>query len=154
MTSAIPSALSSGTTGAPWICGCKPWPARIRQLYEGEWAARLGFPPEPTDVGFGYGAAELNNWRCPDKALLLEYANAARNNLLEFLDGLDEDALLTRELTTRRGETINLARMFSMLLWEVNQHGGQAGLFAGYAAGVGAVGFAIHESTLMDKNSR
>ena len=53
------------------------------QLYEREWAQRLALPPEPMDVGFGYGADELAAWRCPDKAQLLEYAAAARDNLLQ-----------------------------------------------------------------------
>ena len=66
----------------------------------------------------------------------MDYANAARNNLLEYLASLDEDALLNTEMTTRWGETINLARMFSILLWEVNQHGGQAGYLRGMQRGL------------------
>ena len=107
------------------------------QLYEDGWAECLGKTPEPTDVGFGYGVEELNNWTCPDKELLVGYANAARNNLLEFLASLDEDALLNTEMTTRTGDTINLARMFSILLWEVNQHGGQASYLRGMQRGLG-----------------
>ncbi len=106
------------------------------QLYEDGWAERLGMTPEPTDVGFGYGVEELNNWNCPDRDLLVGYANAARNNLLEYLSSLDEDALLNTEMTTRWGETINLARMFSILLWEVNQHGGQASYLRGMQRGL------------------
>ncbi len=106
------------------------------QLYEEGWAERLGFEPEPTDVGFGYGIEELNNWTCPDKGLLVEYANASRNNLLAYLATLDEEALLTTEMTTRTGDTINLARMFSILLWEVNQHGGQTSYLRGMQRGL------------------
>ena len=106
------------------------------QLYEDGWADRLGLPADPTDVGFGYGVEQLNAWPCPDKSLLVEYANAARNNMLEYLASLDEDDLLNTEMTTRWGETINLARMFSILLWEVNQHGGQAGYLRGMQRGL------------------
>ena len=35
------------------------------QLYEEEWAERLGFAPEAMNVGFGYSAEDLSNWRCP-----------------------------------------------------------------------------------------
>ena len=106
------------------------------QLYEQEWAQRLALPPEATDVGFGYGADELAAWRCPDKAPLLEYAAAARDNLLEFLAEHDDESLTTNTMTTRRGDTIKLADMFRMLLWEVNQHGGQAGYLRGMQRGL------------------
>lgn len=106
------------------------------QLYEEGWAERLGFASDPGDLGFGYGVEELNNWRCPSKNLLVEYANAARYNLLEYLASLDEGALLNTEMTTRWGETINLARMFSILLWEVNQHGGQTSYLRGMQRGL------------------
>ncbi|MDE2938444.1 MAG: DinB family protein [Chloroflexota bacterium] len=110
---------------------------RGTQLYEDGWAERLGLPADPADVGFGYGVADLNAWPCPDKDLLVEYATAARNNLLEYLASLDEEALLTTEMTTRTGDIINLARMFSILLWEVNQHGGQASYLRGMQRGLG-----------------
>ena len=106
------------------------------QLYEQGWAGRMGMTPEPTDVGFGYGAEELNSWTCPDKALLVEYANAALHNLLDFLSAHDDESLQSTELTTHWGETINLTRMFSMLLWEVNQHGGQASYLRGMQRGL------------------
>ena len=109
---------------------------RQPQLYEQEWAARLGLAPEPTDVGFGYTADDLDNWRCPAKGLLVEYANAARANLLGLLAEHDDASLGATEMTNRRGETIKLADMFRMLLWEVNQHGGQAGYLRGIQRGL------------------
>ena len=107
------------------------------QLYEEGWAERLGLVPDPGDLGFGYGVEELNGWTCPDKELLVEYANAARANLLEFLEGHDDASLESTEMTTRWGATINLAQMCAMLLWEVNQHGGQAGYLRGMQRGLG-----------------
>ncbi len=110
---------------------------RGAQLYETEWAARLGFAPEPMDVGFGYTAENLSNWRCPDKALLIEYANAARANLLGFLEEHDDASLTTTTMTNRRGETMAVSDMFRLLIWEVNQHGGQAGYLRGMQRGLG-----------------
>ncbi len=107
------------------------------QMYEQGWADRLSLPANPDDVGFGYGVAELDNWPCPEKDLLVEYANAARNNLLEFLFSLDEATMLNTEIATRWGTTISLATMFSHLLWEVNQHGGQASYLRGMQRGLG-----------------
>ena len=107
------------------------------QLYEREWAGRLGLRPEAMDVGFGYTAEDLANWQCPDKALLTEYAVASRDNLLAFLEEHDDESLTTTMMTTRRGDEINLAKMFSMLIWEVNQHGGQAGYLRGMQRGLG-----------------
>ena len=109
---------------------------REPQLYEQEWAQRLGFAPEPMDVGFGYTAADLADWRCPDKALLLEYADAARRNLLDFLAQHDDAALVNTQMTNRQGQTIALSDMFRMLIWEVNQHGGQAGYLRGMQRGL------------------
>ena len=109
---------------------------RGTQLYEDGWADRFGMTPEPADVGFGYGFEELNNWACPDKDLLVEYASAALHNLLNFLSAHDDESLQSTELTTHWGETINLARMFSMLIWEVNQHGGQASYLRGMQRGL------------------
>ncbi len=107
------------------------------QLYEQEWAARLGLNPEAMDVGFGYTADDLSNWRCPGKALLVEYATAARDNLLGFLSEHDDSSLTTSTMITRRGDEITLAGMFRMLIWEVNQHGGQAGYIRGLQRGLG-----------------
>ena len=109
---------------------------REPQLYEQGWAERLGFAPEPMNVGFGYTMDDLARWRCPDKALLMEYAAAARNNLLEFLAQHNDDAIVSVAMTNRRGETIALADMFRMLIWEVNQHGGQAGYLRGMQRGL------------------
>ena len=106
------------------------------QLYERKWAARLGLSPDPSDVGFGYTADALASWPCPDKALLVEYANAACDNLLAFLDQQDAANLLSVQLTTHWGQTITLAEMFGMLLWEVNQHGGQASYLRGMQRGL------------------
>lgn len=106
------------------------------QLYEQGWGERLGLAPEPMDVGFGYTADDLAGWRCPEKALLMEYADAARRNLLEFLGQHDDDAIVNTQMTNRRGETIALADMFRMLIWEVNQHGGQAGYLRGMQRGL------------------
>ena len=107
------------------------------QLYELEWAERLGMKPEAMDVGFGYTAIDLVNWRCPDRALLVEYAAAARDNLLGFLGEHDDASLTATTMTTRQGNEITLATMFRMLIWEVNQHGGQASYLRGIQRGLG-----------------
>ena len=107
------------------------------QLYEQGWADRLGMAAEAMDVGFGYGAEDLAGWVCPDKGLLVEYAAAARDNLLGFLAEHDDASLVGNTMVTRRGDTITIAGMFRMLLWEVNQHGGQAGYLRGMQRGLG-----------------
>ena len=108
------------------------------QLYESEWAKRLGMEPQAMDVGFGYSVDDLSKWRCPDKALLVEYATEARDNLLGFLAEHDDDSLTTNTMTNRQGNEITLSTMFRMLIWEVNQHGGQAGYLRGLQRGLGA----------------
>ena len=110
---------------------------RQEQLYEREWAERLGFKAEAMDVGFGYTADDLAGWRCPDKDLLVAYAAAARDNILGFLGEHDDDSLTSTMMTNRQGNEITLATMFRMLVWEVNQHGGQAGYLRGMQRGLG-----------------
>ena len=107
------------------------------QLYEREWAERLGFKPEAMDVGFGYSVEDLSRWGCPDKELLVGYATAARDNLLGFLGEHDDESLASTMMTNRQGTEINLATMFRMLVWEVNQHGGQASYLRGMQRGLG-----------------
>ena len=107
------------------------------QLYEREWADRLGRDPEAMDVGFGYSVEDLNNWRCPGKELLIEYAVAARDNFLGFLSEHDDDSLTSTVMTNRQGNEITLATMFRLLVWEINQHGGQAGYLRGMQRGLG-----------------
>ena len=108
-----------------------------QQLYEKEWAQRLGFSPEAMDVGFGYSVEDLSNWRCPDKSLLIEYAIVARDNFLGFLAEHDDDSLTTTTMTNRQGNEMTVAAMFRMLIWEVNQHGGQASYLRGMQRGLG-----------------
>ena len=88
-------------------------------------------------VGFGYSAEDLANWRCPEKGLVLAYATAARENLLAFLGQHDDVSLGSTEMTNRQGQTIKLADMFRILIWEVNQHGGQASYLRGMQRGLG-----------------
>ena len=68
----------------------------------------------------------------------MQYATAARDNFLGFLCEHDDDSLTTTTMTNRQGTEITLATMFRMLVWEVNQHGGQAGYLRGMQRGLGA----------------
>ena len=110
---------------------------REPQLYQQGWAERLGFTAEPMDVGFGYTAQDLADWRCPCKDVLVEYAGASRENLLSLLEQHDDHSLVTTEMTNRQGQPLKLADMFRILIWEVNQHGGQAGYLRGLQRGLG-----------------
>ena len=65
-----------------------------------------------------------------------DYANAARENLLGLLAEHDDASLGATEMTNRQGAAIKLADMFRMLLWEVNQHGGQASYLRGMQRGL------------------
>ena len=110
---------------------------RQPQLYEQEWAQKLAFEPEAMNVGFGYTVEDLDNWNCPSKDLLIGYATAARDNLLGFLSEHSDESLTNTMMTNRQGTEISLATMFRLLIWEVNQHGGQAGYLRGMQRGLG-----------------
>ncbi len=107
------------------------------QLWESEWAQKFNRPPDPNDLGFGYTAEQLATFTLPDPTVLLGYAEAMRANTMAYLEGLDDTALETVTMTRRDGERIPLAAMFEMLIWEVNQHGGQAAYIRGMQRGLG-----------------
>ena len=107
------------------------------QLWEEEWARKFNHPPDPQDVGFGYTVEQLATFALPDPSILLGYAEAARANAMAYLDEWDDAALDQVTIPHRSGEPITLATLFEMLLWEVNQHGGQIAYLRGMQRGLG-----------------
>lgn len=108
-----------------------------KQLWETEWAEKFNRPPDPADLGFGYTEAQLAAFELPAIEVVLAYAEAARANAMSFLAEWDDDALDRETIPHRRGGTITLAMLFQMLLWEVNQHGGQIAYLRGMQRGLG-----------------
>ena len=112
------------------------------QLWEQGWADRFNRqPPDPNDTGYGFTGQQVQEFQSPPASVLLEYALAAKNKTVEFLDNLDDDALERVNIANPRGGQINLATMFQQLIWESNQHGGQIGYLRGLQKGLEDPGY-------------
>ena len=107
------------------------------QVWVQGWADRFNrLPPDPNDTGYGFTGRQVQEFQSPPASVLLEYALAAKNKTIEFLDTLDDDALERVTIANPRGGQINLATMFQQLIWESNQHGGQIAYLRGLQKGL------------------
>ncbi len=96
------------------------------QMWEQGWADRFNrLPPDSNDTGYNFTGQQVQEFQPPPADVLLEYALAAKNKTLEYLDSLDDQALERVNIPNPRGGEINLATLFQQLIWECNQHGGQ-----------------------------
>ena len=108
----------------------------VPELWEEGWADRMGrSPANPLDVGYGFTEQQLGEFQVPSLALLLDYAEEAKDKAMQFLKDLDDDALDRTVIPTRRGE-ISLTTLFQQLVWEFNQHGGQMAYLRGMQRGL------------------
>lgn len=112
------------------------------QMWEQGWAEGFNrLPPDPNDTGYNFTGQQVQEFQSPGAEVLLEYALAAKNKTLEYLDSLDDDALERISITNPRGGQINLATMFQQLIWESNQHGGQMAYLRGLQKGLEDPGY-------------
>ena len=75
-------------------------------------------------------------FRVPDVSTLMGYAEAAKANAMEYLRGLDDEALERVMVPNPAGDPITLASLFQQLVWELNQHGGQIAYLRGMQRGI------------------
>jgi len=107
------------------------------QLWEGEWADRLGRSPgDPQDMGFGFMDEQLEAFQVPPVSVLLGYLEVTRANILEHLRGLDDTSLEEVKVASPMGGQLTLASLYQQMIWELNQHGGQIGYLRGMQRGI------------------
>ncbi len=108
----------------------------VPQLWEESWADRMGrSPAEPRETGARFTEEQLGEFQVPSLPLLLDYAEAAYDKAMEFLQGLD-DATLDKTVIMARGGEITLSTLFQQVIWEFNQHGGQMAYLRGIQRGL------------------
>jgi hypothetical protein len=113
------------------------------QLWESQgWAEKFNrAPANPRDVGFGFNEEQLAAFDAPSIELLLDYAEASRANAMGYIEGLDdadlEKVVVNNPIAAHGGE-LPLVTMCEMLIWEVNQHGGQMAYLRGLQKGINA----------------
>ena len=108
----------------------------IPQLWETEWAKKFGEEPDPTNLGFGYSAEQLAEFDIPHVDILFGYAEATRASAMALLNRLDDTAITETIVSHRNGSPLSLAELFELLLFEVNQHGGQVAYLRGMQRGI------------------
>ena len=59
----------------------------------GEWAGRMGLPPDPRDTGFGHRPEQVEDVRPPDGKVLVDYLDAVADRTRDYLAGLAPDDL-------------------------------------------------------------
>ncbi len=113
------------------------------QMWEqGGWAEEFNrLPADPNDTGYNFTGQQVQEFRSPEAGVLLEYALAAKNMTIEYLDSLDDDSLERTSVPNPRGGQINLATLFQQLIWECNQHGGQMAYLRGLQKGIEEPGY-------------
>ena len=113
------------------------WVQRVfqgkQQLWQSDgWSGRLGMEAYARDNGFGFDEAKLAAFRPPALPLLLAYMDAVRQKTLAFLDGWDANgAPVQAVLPWDKGVTLGIERFWAQILWELNQHSGQAAYVRG-----------------------
>ncbi len=124
-----------------WHCGrvLDTWfQTRVRgvpQLWEEGWDSKFNRPNVPGG-GFSFTADQLEAFQVPDVSALMGYAEAAKAKAMEYLQGLDDEALERVMVPNPAGDPITLATLFQQLVWELNQHGGQIAYLRGMQRGI------------------
>ena len=106
------------------------------QLWEEGWAERFNHSSDPNYAGFGFTPDQLNAYEAPPLEPLLEYVQAARDITVDYLNGLEDDALATTTIPNPYGGELALETLFQQLIWELNQHGGQVAYLRGVQRGL------------------
>ena len=70
----------------------------------GDWAARVGLEPDPTNTGYGHTPAEVSSVRPENTDVLLDYLGAVDARTSDFLAGLSPVGS-----RARRGSTLDAA---------------------------------------------
>jgi Protein of unknown function (DUF664) len=96
----------------------------------GEWAGRIGLPPDPADTGYGHTAEQVAAVRPPDGQALLDYLGAVAARTDEFLTGLTTDDL-DRVVDRRWDPPVTLGVRLVSVADDCLEHAGQAAYVRG-----------------------
>ena len=96
----------------------------------GDWAARLGLPPDPRDTGYGHAPDQVAAVRPPDGAVLVDYLDAVAARTRGYLAGLTA-ADLDRVVDERWDPPVTLGVRLVSIAGDCLQHLGQAAYVRG-----------------------
>lgn len=98
------------------------------------WFERCGMPEDQRDIGHNWDVGRVAAFKPPPLGALLGYGAAVRQGTLDFLDSWDLETG-KREVRAPWG-TISVSDVFAILVWELNQHGGQVAYIRGLKRGL------------------
>ena len=108
---------------------------RVPHLWVSEkWHEKFGMPGDQRDMGYGYSQEQIEAFATPSLGLLLDYGAAVRDATLRFLEAWEPDTDAP-EVRAAWG-TISVTDVFEILVWELNQHGGQVAYIKGRLKGL------------------
>jgi len=96
----------------------------------GDWAARLGLDPDPSDIGYGHTAEQVEAVRPIDGDVLLEYLDAVDARTRAMLSELTPDDL-DRVVDRRWDPPVTLGVRLVSIADDGLQHAGQAAYVRG-----------------------
>jgi hypothetical protein len=97
---------------------------------EGDWAARLGLSPAPSNTGYGHSAADVATVRPDQPDVLTEYLDAVYRRTRAMLAGLTAEDL-DRVVDTRWDPPVTLGVRLVSIADDSLQHAGQAAYVRG-----------------------
>ena len=109
---------------------------RIKNIYgkDNNWQGKLGISGDGN--GYGYTQEQLENFPEIDMNTLLEYYQAVRTNIFEYIDGLTQ-ADLDRDLgMNRKAPFDTVGNLLSHLVIEEAEHAGQVRYLRGMQRGL------------------
>lgn len=106
----------------------------IPQVWEtGDWAARLGLPPQTTEIGYGHSSAQVARVSAAvsaDPGLLSDYHEATYEQTAKQVSGISE-ADLGRVVDESWSPPVTLAVRLVSVINDDLQHAGQAAFIRG-----------------------
>ena len=101
------------------------------QIYlTGDWAAKFGRKPDPSDTGYGHAAADVAAVTPSSAQVLQDYYNAVHERTLSYVSGLT-DADLDRVVDEAWDPPVTLAVRLVSVIDDDAQHAGQAAYVRG-----------------------
>jgi DinB superfamily len=100
----------------------------------GDWAAGFGLEPDPHNIGYGHGPAEVAAVRPEGPGVLVDYLTAVDESTVAYLKGLTA-ADLDRVVDRRWDPPVTLGVRLTSIADDSLQHAGQAAYLRGLLDG-------------------
>ena len=104
------------------------------QLWESEWAGKLGMPADPNYAGGGMKPEDVDKFKTPTVQQIKDYSRAARQATSDYVNNVQPEQF-DKAIDTFFGRTMTIGEIFGHVLCELNQHAGQVSYLKGYYQG-------------------